>query len=417
MSGQTGHHESIGPYRLLAHLGGAPGVYRAADPGGRDVAIRKVSGRRPDIEAMRGVLSPYVVDVLDGDPGAYVVSRLVPGAPLERVAREQGPLRGAALRRLALGLAKGLAAIHRAGLAHGDLRPGTVLMVDGAPVIVDFALTPGTEAGDVHAWAATVTFAATAPDGAPVPEPLVPLLRAATAPDPAARPSATELADAVAALDLGPDPARPAAPARPAPVVPAPAPPSPPQRPAPTAPDTGAHTLVVAQGWARLLAVLVVVVAVAGTVTMPVAGIVLSLCATAALRLAGPHGRLPALGRTLATLPFAAAAGVAVSCAGAALALAGVTVEPLAIAAGGAAAGVAVLWLAPGAGGPRRRLERILLRVAGVPHAIAAAGVVLGLLAFLAVVGAMSLAPSFAPMYGLQSELENTIGRLQGSLR
>ncbi|MFD0904959.1 protein kinase family protein, partial [Actinomadura sediminis] len=210
--------EHIGPYRLLTSLGGAAGaVHRATGPDGRDVAIRALpAGAAPDIARMREVRSPYVVDVLDGaaagdldgagdgpDGGGYVVSRLVPGRPLADAVAERGPLAGAALHRTALGLAKAIAAIHDAGLAHGDLHPGTVLLVDDAPVVVDFGLVPGADpADDVRGWAAVVLFAAVDPTA--VPAGLRPLVEAAASADRAARREAAELAAAAALLEPPP---------------------------------------------------------------------------------------------------------------------------------------------------------------------------------------------------------------------
>ncbi|WP_037558763.1 hypothetical protein [Spirillospora albida] len=428
MSGETSHQEHIGPYRLLSRLGGGD-VHRAAGPDGRDVAIRLLpAGVRPDVDRMRAVLSPYAVDVLDGGPG-HVVSRFVPGRPLPEAVAEGGPMGGDELRRMALGLAKALVAIHRAGLAHGALVPDSVLVVDGAPVVVDFGLVPDADPlDDIPGWAATVTFAATGRLGVPaadaladgsLPDGLRPLVAAALHPDPAARPSAAELAEAAARLELPAAPAaRPAArTARPAP------PPRPEPAPAPPAstgmPDfAAAHELAVAQGWARLLAALVVVVAVGVTVMMPVTGLVLSLAAVAGLRLAaapGPRGWPGALGRTLVTVPYAAAVTVAVPAVLAAVSAVGGEIDSLMACAFGAGAGAAVLWAAPGVRGPRRRLEAAFLAVARVPRRIAAAVAVLGVLALLAVVGAMSLTPSFAPMYGLQSTLENSVDRLQAA--
>ncbi|MGI5167959.1 hypothetical protein ACQEU3_26775 [Spirillospora sp. CA-253888] len=445
MSGDIGHQENIGPYRLLGRLEGGPGVaYRAAGETGGDVAIRTLPagagspGARVDVERMKQVLSPYVVDVLDGSADAdppYVVSRLVPGPPLAGHLAEHGPLGGTALRALAVGLAKGLAAIHRVGLAHGALSPDTVRLVDGAPVIVDFAVEPGGAADDVHAWAATVTFAATS-GGGTAPEPLVPLLRAATAPDPGDRPSAAELAEAVAELDLGPAPVpapRTAPPAASASVS-APAAPAPDgasDRPAAGghgvadaydeawAEEERAHELAVAQGWARLLSVLVVVVAAGISVMAPVVGPLLSIGAVALLRVLGEtsvRGRLLALGRTAATLPYAAVFTAAVPLALAALSLLRLQVDALSACAFGAGTGTVVLWAAPGVRGPRRQLERAFMTIADVPRWIAAAGIGLGLLAFLAIVGAMSLTPSFSPLYGLQSTLANSLIRLQSAL-
>jgi len=473
-------HEHIGPYRLLSQQGA--GVHRAAGPDGRDVAIRLLPADardrlRADLKAMRNVRSPYVVDVLDADPDAdrpYLVCRFVPGRPLDEVVAERGALTGADLGRLAVGLAKALAAIHETGLSHRALRPRDVLVVDGSPVVIDFAIAaPAHESEDVRAWAEVVAFAATGSPDAAIPSVLEPLLWSATDEDPAARPTPADLITAVAALDLQPA----AAPAPPAPAVPAPAP-----TPAPSSVGTSARSAgraasgagdtsvviaaaaaprapaaqvpaareasdpevepaaefvtdpvvdpvverprpalsrgqVVAEAWARLLSAMVVVIAAAGAMMMPVAGIVVSVVAVVLLRLVGaPTGRERALsvGRMLVSLPYAAACGAVVTLGLVGLSVFGAEVDPLAVCGLGAGAGVAALWAAPGVRGPRLGLQRLLAPVA--PRGIALAGVVLGLLAFVAVVGAISLTPSFAPMYGLQSSVESTIARWQTTL-
>ncbi|TYK48427.1 hypothetical protein [Actinomadura decatromicini] len=440
MSGETSHQAHIGPYRLLSPLGGDAGaVHRAAGPDGRDVAIRLLPpGAVPDVARMREVLSPYVVDVLDGDPAAsppYVVSRFVPGRPLAETVAEHGPLSGDALRRLAAGLAKGLAAVHRAGLAHGALGPETVLVVDGAPVVVDFALGPdgadGGPAGDVRAWAATVAFAATGTPDAPaavLPEALRPLVEAAAAADPGVRPSAAELVEAASGLVLpgGPETGTPpplAPPPRRAPVAPSPVshppvshPPVP--RPPISASAGPAPELAVARGWARLLTALVMVIAVAVVVMAPIAGLVLSLCAVTLLSVAGTTARgwAWAFGRTLLTVPYAAAVAVAVPLGLVAATAVGGEIDSLGACAFGAGAGAAVLWTAPGVSAPRRQLERMFLAVARRPRRIAAAGALLGALALLAALGALTLTPSFSPMYGFQRSLESTMDRLQNAV-
>ncbi|MGP4027832.1 protein kinase domain-containing protein [Actinomadura sp. 3N407] len=434
MSGETSHHEHIGPYRLLSRLGAGNGaVRRAAGPDGRDVAIRLLPpGAAPDIARMREVLSPYVVDVLDGDaaaPTPYVVSRFVPGRPLGETVAEQGPMPGDALRRLAFGLARALAAIHGAGLVHGELGPGTILVVDGAPVVIDFGLTAGvTAADDVRAWAATVTYAAAgahAADPGPLPldalpADLRPLVEAAAALDAGARPDAAELAEATSRLDLPSAPATRSGPTPAAAAVPAPPPARAPAAASPEAAGTaqtaaGAHGLAVARGWARLLAAMVVVIAVAVVVIAPIAGLVLSLGAVTLLRVAGTTARgwAWAFGRTLLTVPYAAAFTVAVPLGLVAVSSVGGEIDSLSAAAFGAGAGAAVLWTAPGVSGPRRQLERMFLSAARRPRHIAAAGAVLGGLALVAVVGALTLTPSFSPMYGLQSSVEGTMDRLQ----
>ncbi|MEV5754075.1 serine/threonine-protein kinase [Actinoallomurus sp. NPDC052308] len=263
--------EKVGPYRVVATLGegGMGVVHRAVDDIGREVALKVVrteytedtTFRRRlarEVDTMRRVRSPYVAEVLDADVAAerpYIVTRFIDGHPLDGVVRAAGPLSGGPLARVAVGLAEALVAIHRAGVVHRDLKPNNVMMVDGAPVVIDFGIAHGMDATrltqtgmvvgtpgylgpeiidgkppgpevDVYGWAATVAFAATgrapfgggsleavlariltgSPDLDGVPPSLEPLLRMALARDPAARPAAAELAGRVRVLDLGAPP-------------------------------------------------------------------------------------------------------------------------------------------------------------------------------------------------------------------
>ena len=254
----------IGPYRVLEKIGegGMGVVYLASDAGNRRVAVKvlgpAVAGD-PDarlrlareVETMRRVRSRHVAQVLDADvngPSPYIVTRYVPGPTLDEAVRRTGPLRGRALLQLAGGLAEALAAIHSTGVVHRDLKPGNVLLDDGQPVVIDFGIahlpdttrltktglvmgTPGylspeviegrpaSGATDVHAWGATVAFAATGrpPYGtgdfqtvffriiegraelAGVPPELLPLVTAALSADPPSRPTARSLVSLCAA--------------------------------------------------------------------------------------------------------------------------------------------------------------------------------------------------------------------------
>jgi hypothetical protein len=211
----------------------------AGDPSARQRLAREV-------ETMRRVRNRYVAEVLDADvhgPAPYIVTRYVPGRTLEDAVRQDGPLRGMALDALAEGLAEALTAIHAAGVVHRDLKPGNVMLDAGQPVIIDFGIahipdatrltqtglvmgTPGylapevieglpsSGASDVHAWGATVAYAATGrqpfgagtyqtiffrvlegkPDVAGIPPRLLPFVTAALSTDPQSRPSARWLA-------------------------------------------------------------------------------------------------------------------------------------------------------------------------------------------------------------------------------
>ena len=198
--------EQLGPYRLLDVLGeGGMGVVHLAARGdGNPVALKVL---RPhllggvdardrlarEVAAMRRVRGRHVAEVLDADvagPTPYIVTRYVPGPPLDSVVRDHGPLRGDALRRLVTGLLEALDTVHAAGVVHRDIKPGNVMLHNGEPVLIDFGLaralddarltatglvvgTPGylapetvmgldpTPATDVHGVAATIAFAAT----------------------------------------------------------------------------------------------------------------------------------------------------------------------------------------------------------------------------------------------------------------
>ena len=260
--------ERLGPYRLLERIGegGMGVVFMARDASEQTVALkvlRSVVAEEPmarrrlarEVETMRRVRSPYVAEVIDADLAGdmpYIVTRYVPGRTLEQVVTESGPLPPPALGRVACGLADALAAVHAAGVVHRDLKPSNVMLLDELPVVIDFGIaqgpdatrltmtgmfmgTPGylapeviegqpsSEASDVHAWAATVAFAATGhppfgsggyeaifyrivngqPDLTGAPASLLPLLTAALARDPGLRPPAAQLSARAAALAPG----------------------------------------------------------------------------------------------------------------------------------------------------------------------------------------------------------------------
>jgi hypothetical protein len=258
--------DRLGEYRLLDRIGegGMGVVFLARDRRHRTVALKvlrsSVAGdptaRRRlarEVETMQRVRSPNVAEVIDADLDGdtpYIVTRFVPGRTLDDVVTQDGPLRGTALSRLACGLADALVAVHAAGVVHRDVKPGNVMLFQDTPVVIDFGIaqgpdatrltmtgmfmgTPGylapeviegrpsSEASDVHAWGATVGFAAigrppygTGPyegifyrivngqaDLSAAPGPLLPLLAAALARDPAHRPSAVQLRAQAAVLD------------------------------------------------------------------------------------------------------------------------------------------------------------------------------------------------------------------------
>jgi serine/threonine protein kinase len=247
----------VGPHRLLGRLGqgGMGTVYLGVSPDDRAVAVKVLRDGLPDqearrrfrseLEALRRVRGPHLVEVLDADVEAdlpYLVTRFVPGTRLDDLVARTGPLPLEDLHRVARGLADALATLHAAGVVHRDLTPGNVLVLDGQPHVIDLGLataadvtamtrsglvigTPGylapeqvtgsavSPAVDVHAWGATLALAGTGrppygtgrpeavlyrivhadPDLDGLPSSLADLVAAAMDPDPARRPDARAL--------------------------------------------------------------------------------------------------------------------------------------------------------------------------------------------------------------------------------
>jgi serine/threonine protein kinase len=249
---------TIGGYTLLAPLGegGMGVVHLARRSDGQRVALKVL---RPhvvgddetrarlarEVGSLRRVRSRWVAEIIDADPWApvpYIATRYVPGLSLHDEVLREGPVRGDDLAWLARCLLEGIAAVHEAGVLHRDVKPSNVLMEGRTPVLIDFGLarvaddpkltqtgwllgTPGylapevlygddpTPAVDVHAWAATVAYAATGRppygrgpsmavmdrarrgehDLTGVPSPLREVLDASLDPDPARRPALAQV--------------------------------------------------------------------------------------------------------------------------------------------------------------------------------------------------------------------------------
>ncbi|MFI6537154.1 protein kinase [Nonomuraea sp. NPDC050547] len=251
----------LGGYWLAGRLGaGGQGVvYDAYGPSGERVAIKVPRADSPEsrrrlgkeADAARRVAAFCTARVVEVDLGVpYIVSEFVPGRTLREVVAEAGPYEGEGLHRLAVGVATALAAIHRAGVVHRDLKPDNIILGPDGPRVIDFGVaredgptttgpvmgTPsymapelftGRGAGaaaDLWSWGLVVLFAARGADavetGDPVavvsevlgfradvedlPEPLGPLVAAALAQEPGRRPRARAVLLALLGLpDVG----------------------------------------------------------------------------------------------------------------------------------------------------------------------------------------------------------------------
>jgi hypothetical protein len=252
--------ERIGPYRVVDRLGegGMGTVYAGLDASGRKVALKVIRREyaadrqyrarfEAEVSAAKRVRPFCTAPVLDADPAAdppYLVTEFVNGPSLDAAVVKEGPLRGADLEAVAVGIATALTAIHDAGVVHRDLKPANVLLSTFGPRVIDFGIarsldgtrltatggivgTPAfmapeqldgrgaTPASDVFAWGATVAFAARGgpcfggdslpavihqiisgePDLSGLDGTLLKAVQAALAKDPARRPSAQSLLD------------------------------------------------------------------------------------------------------------------------------------------------------------------------------------------------------------------------------
>lgn len=174
----TGSRVIAGRYHLLERLGdgSTATTYLAEDDVlGRRVAVKLfrseylVDSRdrarfEREARAAAAVSHPNVVQVFDvGQEGdtRYLVMEWVDGTDLKRLIREQAPLPADDAVRIALDLLRGLAAIHRAGIIHRDVKPQNVLIDRaGRAKLADFGIartvrdTGLTETGSVIGTAA-----------------------------------------------------------------------------------------------------------------------------------------------------------------------------------------------------------------------------------------------------------------------
>ncbi|MDX2377159.1 Stk1 family PASTA domain-containing Ser/Thr kinase [Microbacterium sp. LRZ72] len=169
-------------YRVRARIarGGMATVYVATDLRlERRVALKVMHGHLSDDAVFQGrfiqearsaarLADPHVVNVFDQgqDEGiAYLVMEYLPGITLRELLREQKRLDVAQTITIMDATLSGLAAAHRAGIVHRDVKPENILLAeDGRIKIGDFGLARATTANTATGQMLLGTIAYLAPE-------------------------------------------------------------------------------------------------------------------------------------------------------------------------------------------------------------------------------------------------------------
>ncbi|MFD7461130.1 MULTISPECIES: serine/threonine-protein kinase [unclassified Streptomyces] len=174
-SGEYGQTEGAGRllagrYRVTARLGrgGMGVVWRAVDEVlGREVAVKELrtynDAAGPELAELRlrmqrearaaarvrhpGVVAVHDIAEVDGRP--LIVMELVDGPSLDDVLRDRGTLDPREAAGIGAKVMDALAAAHRAGVLHRDVKPGNILLDrSGRVVLTDFGIATMDDPGD-----------------------------------------------------------------------------------------------------------------------------------------------------------------------------------------------------------------------------------------------------------------------------
>ena len=176
----------IGPYEIQSALGsgGMGEVYKARDTRlNRTVAI-KVLAQAPretasarerfaqEARALSQLNHPHVCTLFDvgeqtpaspsGEPLRYLVMEFVDGETLS-ARLERGALQLEQALAFAIQIADALDKVHRAGIVHGDLKPGNVMVTKTGIKLLDFGLARQQRQAPPSGWSDAVTQPIAAP--------------------------------------------------------------------------------------------------------------------------------------------------------------------------------------------------------------------------------------------------------------
>ncbi|MFF7949605.1 serine/threonine-protein kinase [Streptomyces griseorubiginosus] len=168
-----------GRYRVVGQLGrgGMGVVWRAVDEVlGREVAVKELrtyhDADGPELADLRlrmqrearaaarvrhpGVVAVHDIGEVEGRP--LIVMELIEGPSLDQVLRKSGPLDPREAAGIGAKVMDALAAAHRAGVLHRDVKPGNILLDgSGRVLLTDFGIATMEDPGDGAATSLTRT--------------------------------------------------------------------------------------------------------------------------------------------------------------------------------------------------------------------------------------------------------------------
>ena len=108
----------------------------------RDVAVKRVIREARLTARLHHPSAVQVFDIVDDGDSPCLIMQYVPSRSLQEIVRENGPLPPDEVARIGMQVAAALAAAHRAGIVHRDVKPGNVLIAeDGTAKITDFGIS------------------------------------------------------------------------------------------------------------------------------------------------------------------------------------------------------------------------------------------------------------------------------------
>ncbi|PSK98967.1 serine/threonine protein kinase [Murinocardiopsis flavida] len=250
--------QRVGGFRLVRQLGagGFGTVHLGEDAAGRRAAVKLLHphlAQDPQVRryfvqelatarTVQGFCLAAIVAADAAGERPWIATEYVDGPTLDQAVREHGPRTGGDVQRLAVQTITALAAIHAAGVVHRDLKPANILLGPDGARVIDFGIARALDAGtasatrigtlgymapeqvegtalgpaaDLFAWGAVMIHAATGAEAFPGPtqaarihqvlthppqtgdlaDPLLGIVLACTAKDPAHRPTARQVLD------------------------------------------------------------------------------------------------------------------------------------------------------------------------------------------------------------------------------